>query len=603
MKLDPRTVIFIIVIGSLLMSSGLFAVTRSHLGQVRGLSRWAAATAVQMCGWIVFGILRPVLPELISIVIGNGLVMLSLAMYLMILAQFNQKTVSAIFCYGIVALQMVLQTYFLLNSLNLAPRIIINSSLAAILMLKCVHVLLADKANRPASHSFTAGIFMLCGVFLVLRGIYYLCWPTGPAQAQFSVSTINDISYLIFYSTAIFITFGFVLMCNDRLLGEQKQALATQYALEQKVLAGYDALQAREMQLRRLMNSSLIGIIEVDARGALKEANDVLLHMTGYRREDLQSGSMNWFKMTSATRRMRLDEAIEVLLHDGVGVQFESELMTQGGGLVPIMLGLARLEGSQDTWVGFVVDLREQRRIDHLKSEFISIVSHELRTPLTSIRGALGILEGGVTGALPDKAMQLIKIAHKNSQRLVGLVNDILDMEKLASGKMSLHMQRINLTALAHQALEANAAYAEDFQVQYVMHANHEEAFVLADGDRLMQVFANLLSNAAKFSPRGGQVEISVINAGGRVRVAVTDHGKGIPAGFRDHIFGKFAQADVTATRHLEGAGLGLHITKTLVEKMGGELGFDSKEGAGSVFWFVLRADDAFPSAPMVIDA
>jgi signal transduction histidine kinase len=252
------------------------------------------------------------------------------------------------------------------------------------------------------------------------------------------------------------------------------------------------------------------------------------------------------------------------------------------------MLGLSSLEGSESEWVGFVLDLREQRRIDKLKSEFISVVSHELRTPLTSIKGSLGLLEGGIAGELPAKALHLIKIAHKNSQRLVSLVNDILDMEKLASGKMTLHLQKLNLVSLAVQSVEANASYAAGFKVRYQMGDHPEQALVMGDADRLMQVFANLLSNAAKFSPTGGQVDLRIIENECAYRVEVEDHGSGIPLEFRERIFGKFAQADGTSTRQLEGAGLGLNITKSLIENMGGDIGFTSEEGVSTVFWFSL---------------
>lgn len=719
MKLDVRTIMFVIIIGSLLMSAGLFSVARGYMGQVHGVSRWARATLIQTLGWIIVGVLRGVIPDVISIVLGNGLIQLSLAMYLIILAQFNDRQILSSAMYGVVIAVSAVLFYFSAIDANLQARNIVVSVSGAFFTLKSMHILLSRRESPPPSHTFTASLFVLCGGFMVFRTFYFLIMNPDQHLPAFAFSPINEVSYLIFYVFAVMLTFGFVLMCNDRYVTQQKQAeealqkshnlltkLSAQvpgtiyqfqlfpdgrmcfpYAsqgiqqiyevmpeqvrdnaapvflrihpddtammmesvqlsartmqawvmeyrvilprqglrwrlgqaqperlpdgsilwhgfitditdralaqtkqkqLEDDVRTGYEALKASEQRLRRLMNSSLIGIVQGDASGHLTEANDVLLQMAGYSRQAFTENPINWFDMTPPAALAQHMQALRDLAQHEVITPFESQMQAQDGSAIPVMLGLAQLEGSDNEWVGFVLDLREQKRIDKLKSEFISVVSHELRTPLTSIKGSLGLLEGGVAGELPPKAMQLIHIAHKNSLRLANLVNDILDMEKLASGKMRMQLQAVNLVSLAKQAAEANASYAEKFKVRYYLGAHPDYANVLADADRLMQVFANLLSNAAKFSPAGDLVELRILPQGHQFRVEIEDHGSGIPVAFRERIFGKFAQADGTATRQLEGAGLGLNITKTLIEKMGGEIGFTSEEHVSTVFWFSL---------------
>lgn len=227
-------------------------------------------------------------------------------------------------------------------------------------------------------------------------------------------------------------------------------------------------------------------------------------------------------------------------------------------------------------WLGGVaLDITERQRVEHLKNEFVSVVSHELRTPLTSIRGALGLLAGGVAGALPTNAANMIGIAHKNAERLVLLINDILDIEKIESGQMNFAFAELPLVPLVQSALEANQGYAENLKVRLVFQpdSSAQNATIRGDEGRLMQVFANLLSNACKFTPEGGQVTISLQplpNA--RWRIAITDQGMGVPPEFVPRLFDKFTQANASPTRRLGGTGLGLAIARAIVEQHDGEL-------------------------------
>lgn len=230
----------------------------------------------------------------------------------------------------------------------------------------------------------------------------------------------------------------------------------------------------------------------------------------------------------------------------------------------------------------------EAERASRVKSEFISTVSHELRTPLTAISGALGLIAGGAVGPLSLQAQEMVGIAKKNSQRLSYLINDLLDMEKLMVGKLHFDLRALELMPLLEQALAENQAYAEPYKVRYVLSQRIDGLRVWVDAQRLQQVLANLLSNAAKFSPEGAQVEVAVRRRGEAVRVEVQDHGTGIPTSFQGSIFQKFSQADASDTRQKGGTGLGLAISRELIERMGGSMGFESQEGQGACFFFDL---------------
>lgn len=250
-------------------------------------------------------------------------------------------------------------------------------------------------------------------------------------------------------------------------------------------------------------------------------------------------------------------------------------------------------------YVAVMRDVTERKQVEQMKTEFVSTVSHELRTPLTSIAGSLGLLAGGAVGELPERARRLVTIAYDNCQRLVRLINDILDVEKIESGKMAFALQPVPLRALIETTVQANAPYAESHGVTVAIDPGPEEAAVLADPDRLVQVVTNLLSNAIKFSPDGETVTIAVTALDRRYRISIADRGPGISDEFRERIFGKFAQADSSDTRQKGGTGLGLSITREIVRRLGGEVGYDDNPGGGTVFHVDLPA---VPSALHVHD-
>ena len=230
-------------------------------------------------------------------------------------------------------------------------------------------------------------------------------------------------------------------------------------------------------------------------------------------------------------------------------------------------------------------DITERKKVERLKSEFVSTVSHELRTPVTSITGALGLMAGGVAGQFSDQARKLVEIAYRNSERLVRLVNDILDIDKIESNRMCLDLRPVDVEPLVQQVVEANRTFAAQYQVELVAEGGLAAAKIYVDVDRLVQVLTNLVSNAAKFSPPHASVVIATLVREGSVRIAVTDHGPGIPEEFHSRIFAKFSQADASDARRKGGTGLGLSIAKALTERLGGRIGFDSTRGRGTTFY------------------
>lgn len=224
------------------------------------------------------------------------------------------------------------------------------------------------------------------------------------------------------------------------------------------------------------------------------------------------------------------------------------------------------------------------------KSEFLSVMSHELRTPLTSIKGALNLLQSDLVLNDKNKVKEMLNIANKNSERLLLLINDILDIEKLLAGQMSFHKQKINLTQLITTAIESNHGYAQPYQVNLKSEfINCEQIEIYVDENRILQVLSNFISNAIKYSPKNETVIIRAEHEGEIIRVSVIDRGQGVPESFREKIFGHFTQADSSDTREKGGTGLGLAISKEIIERHGGKIGYTSPPGKGATFFFEFK--------------
>jgi signal transduction histidine kinase len=231
---------------------------------------------------------------------------------------------------------------------------------------------------------------------------------------------------------------------------------------------------------------------------------------------------------------------------------------------------------------GMHLDITERKRAEAMKGEFVAQVSHELRTPLTSILGALEIVHDGIAGPLPAHAARMVRIAHANTERLLKLVGEILDVQKMGAGQFEVKREPVDVAELVRQAVAASAGLAAKAGVglETTLPAG---AAAIGDADRIVQVVTNLVSNAVKFSPRGGSVHISMEVSARAVSVAVTDHGAGIPRALQERVFERFFQGS-----SIQGTGLGLAISKGIIDMMGGTIGFQSEEGRGSTFRFNL---------------
>ena len=235
-----------------------------------------------------------------------------------------------------------------------------------------------------------------------------------------------------------------------------------------------------------------------------------------------------------------------------------------------------------------VLDVTEKFELIKLRRSFVSMVSHELRTPLTSIQSFLGMLNMGVYGELPDQVLKLGASAERSTNQLIRLINELLDVEKMEQGKLEMRIASTSVQEIVGDALEFTGPYLDKYDIQLEEDLDSGEIVLEADRERLSQVLINLVSNAAKFSPRGATVKLAASSDGESARFEVIDRGRGIPAEHCQAIFERFHQVEESDSSEKGGSGLGLAICKLIVEAHGGDIGVQSEPGEGSTFWFSI---------------
>lgn len=380
---------------------------------------------------------------------------------------------------------------------------------------------------------------------------------------------------------------------------DQAEVLALR--MTQQLRTSNAALRQSEERQRLVLKGSNDGWWDVNLPDMQFMASSRAWEMLGYPPlSDYQSLHRWQALLAPDARHVLIKQLREAIYSKQTAFSAETRLSHKVGHLVPVLLRGAIQRNDQGDAVrvsGTMLDLTEQKRVEQMKSQFVSTVSHELRTPLTSISGALTIVNSGSLGVIPEAMRKMLEIAESNSQRLNHLINDLLDMEKLAAGKMKFEMRSHRLKELIQEAINANSAFAESRSIR-LQCGDVADVWVRVDNMRLHQVLNNYLSNAIKFSPEGADVMVEVQVDHPQVVVSVRDQGDGIPKEFQKQVFGKFAQADGSDKRKQPGTGLGLAISRELIEQMNGEVGFVSEPPNGATFWFSLPVERVQEAAP-----
>ncbi len=344
-----------------------------------------------------------------------------------------------------------------------------------------------------------------------------------------------------------------------------------------------DALKQTMERERALFDNASDVICVLDRTGRFLRINPACWRVWGRRAEDLV-GVPLIDQVYSEDRKLVLD-SIEQAQTVTPALSFECRLFSSQEQLMETLWSVYWAE-SEESLFCVVHDVSERKKVQRMKREFLAMVSHDLRSPLTSITGIFELLSRGLFGELSAKALDKVSIAKRNVSRLLSLVNDLLDMEKLEAGQIELQIEPVEISDLLGSCLQEVEALAASRQVRLDLNPCQQE--IQLDSDRIIQVVINLLSNAIKFSPSGGLVTLAARVVGEEILISVSDQGRGVPAQYRQSIFERFKQVEAADGKRKSGTGLGLPICKQLVDLHGGEIGVDSEEGKGSTFWIKL---------------
>jgi len=360
---------------------------------------------------------------------------------------------------------------------------------------------------------------------------------------------------------------------SETLTHSRKELIRLNTNLQSMVDEQTSVLKNSENKHRAILESMSDGIITLSHNFHIQEINSAITKIFGY------------------TSRDAVNRKINFIISDIKGVKINSDVFYEKQGLhkkginFPIEITLNEMIIDNSIMYNCIVRNISERKITHrMQVEFVSNISHELRTPLTSIRGALGLLNSGVLKENPDKTEELLATAYNNTERLMNVINDLLDMQKIDAGKLNFNIKQVNLTEAMNKVMTENMIYAGQRNVNIDFIETDSNLMINVDPQRLDQIMSNLLSNAVKFSYKNTSVLISTTIKGSYAKVSVIDSGEGIPKDFFDTIFDKFTQNDASATRAKGGTGLGLAITKQMIESMAGAIDFSSIVGEGTTF-------------------
>ncbi len=340
-----------------------------------------------------------------------------------------------------------------------------------------------------------------------------------------------------------------------------------------------------EAKSQRLFDSNLIGVFVSDFAGTFWEANDAFLNLLGYTRAELEAGLLERDVITPPELRFLSQNALTALQQGGTPGVYEKEYIHKSGKHIPVLVAVTRIDQSTDTCIGFVLDISERKELEQRKDEFIGMASHELKTPITSLKGFLSLLQRYLKSQGDEKALHYLARMGAQIDKIIKLINDLLDLSKMQSGQLIYREERFDLAAMVQEMVENVQETTQTHRLHCVELAHAE---VFGDWDRLGQVVINLLNNAIKYSHHATTVLVRLVKEQDRAHISVQDFGIGIAQEYQQRIFERFYQVTDAEEKTYPGLGIGLYISCEIVKRHAGKMWVESEKGHGATFHFIL---------------